>query len=390
MTERYPSEEQLLAIETDAATGVEMIPTGASPYYLHFRKLVQRMLLACTRSNDLRVYADGDLTFGVRPGSCVIGNDAVAFDGVTARAADNNVTTSVWLDDGGAIQTATDGFPADRTTHVPLAEIVTEAGAITALTDRRGRAFLFIPDVSTLGLSATVAEIDRALAGVDPTVTAAALGDLTAGSQSSADGLHRHDAMTHDVAGEASFTLANVNADAATNAVLRFSLPSRLPWTPSLAPDLDNGWLRQRRGADSYAMVGVVPVAFTHEGALTGSLTGKLLGVVPVDGVVSDVILSVGANIVSDNAGDGVAAVARVNATALTTAHPAITDAAGAGFRSTAQGHGAAAVVKSAGAERVTRGDVLTVDLARTAAGSISQEAADVVVMVVIRAAAPE
>ncbi len=70
MSERYPDDATLLAMEQDAATGVQYIPTGQSPYYLHFRKLVHRLLLACGRANDLRVYQDGDLSVGVRPGRC--------------------------------------------------------------------------------------------------------------------------------------------------------------------------------------------------------------------------------------------------------------------------------------------------------------------------------
>jgi hypothetical protein len=79
MSERYPDDAALLALESDAATGVEYIPTGRSPYYLEFRKLVQRLLLAAERANDLRVYQDGDLSIGVRPGRCLIQNAAVTF-----------------------------------------------------------------------------------------------------------------------------------------------------------------------------------------------------------------------------------------------------------------------------------------------------------------------
>ena len=46
MAEVYPSDNALLNIQTDAETGVEYIPTGTAPYYLHFRKLLYRLLLA--------------------------------------------------------------------------------------------------------------------------------------------------------------------------------------------------------------------------------------------------------------------------------------------------------------------------------------------------------
>jgi hypothetical protein len=59
-------------------------------------------------------------------------------------------------------------------------------------------------------------------------------------------------------------------------------------------------------------------------------------------------------------------------------------------MRSTAQGDGTAAGIVDTGIEQVSKGDVPTVDLTRIAAGSVSVEAADVVVMVIVRAARPE
>ena len=55
MTEQYPDDNELLQIISDTETGVEYIPTGTAPYYLHFRKLLYRLLLATKPSNDLCV-----------------------------------------------------------------------------------------------------------------------------------------------------------------------------------------------------------------------------------------------------------------------------------------------------------------------------------------------
>ena len=44
MAEVYPSDNELLNIQSDSETGVEFIPTGQSPYYLQFRKLLYRLL----------------------------------------------------------------------------------------------------------------------------------------------------------------------------------------------------------------------------------------------------------------------------------------------------------------------------------------------------------
>ena len=51
MAEVYPSDNDLLNITGDSETGVEYIPTGTAPYYIHFRKLLYRLLLAARRGN---------------------------------------------------------------------------------------------------------------------------------------------------------------------------------------------------------------------------------------------------------------------------------------------------------------------------------------------------
>ena len=68
MTEVYPSDNELLNMQSDSETGVEFIPTGQAPYYLQFRKLLYRFILAAKRANDLRVYDEGGLDVGVKGG----------------------------------------------------------------------------------------------------------------------------------------------------------------------------------------------------------------------------------------------------------------------------------------------------------------------------------
>ncbi|MBI1373909.1 MAG: hypothetical protein GC159_14395 [Phycisphaera sp.] len=279
MSEYYPDDAALLALTEDAETGVEYIPTGLSPYYLEFRKLVSRLLDATRRANDLRVYQDGDLTIGVRAGRCAIASTPISYAGATGVSITDDATTHVWLDASGALQSGESGLPTDRATFVPLAQVVAASGAITSITDLRGEALLCVPPV------------------------------------------------------------------------------------------------------------GAVAVQMTHEGDLTASLTGKLVGVSPIDGVVTDVILSAGTNLDTDTTSDGVSATAKANGTTLTSTDPQLTDGDGAGFRCTAQGDGAAAVVKSDGSEQVTRGDVLTVDVSRSVVGAVANEASDVVVTIVIEPA---
>lgn len=286
MVERYPDDAVLLAIGEDAATGVEYIPTGRSPYFLEFRRLVQRLLLAAGRANDLRVYQDGELTVGVRPGRCLVRGQGLAFAGLSGVAVTAGATTWVWLDANGVVQKGTGGLPVDRTGFVPLAEVAAGATGITAITDLRGEAFLGVADAAMLGLT-----IDE---------------------------------------------------------------------------------------------------QYRHEGDLTGSLTGKVVGAVPVEGTIRGVYLTVGTNLQSTTSTDGVTAVARINGAAVTSTHPKITSAAGSGFKSTAQGDGTTGAVKTDGTADVLRGDLLTVDLTRTAAGTVSVEASNVVVLVVIGVKKPD
>jgi len=389
MSERYPDDTTLLALETDAATGVEYIPTGKNPYYLEFRKLIQRLLLAGERANDLRVYQADDLAIGVRPGRCRIGSASIAFAGDEPIALENNKTLSIWLDSAGEVQVADTGLPSDRTTFVPLAEVVTASGAIASITDLRGEAFLGVADLAELGLSATPAEIDQALDGVSANVTAAALNLLLAGPSSSADFAHRHEQMVTDLDAETGYVLANENAGTDANVALRFDLSAKLPAATSLLPDLTTGWLTQRIGSTRYPLVGVQSVLFTHAGELTASVTNGLVGVAPCDGEIESVFVTVGQNIVSDQSTDGLSIDIKASGTSVASTHPSITDAAGSGTRSTAQGDGAAGVIKTDGSQQVQQGDLLTVDLVRTAAGTISTELADVVVVVVIRPDGP-
>ena len=173
MSELYPDDATLLAMTTDEHTGVEMIETGQSPYYLQFRKLVHRLLLATARANDLRVYQDATLAIGVKAGRCMIGGRAIAFDGGTDVAVSDDATTFVWLDAAGAVQTATDTMPDDRATFFPLAEVTAAAGAITAIIDRRGEGMHVVSAVDALPVSylhdgeLTASQTDQ-LVGVAP------------------------------------------------------------------------------------------------------------------------------------------------------------------------------------------------------------------------------
>lgn len=140
MAEVYPSENELLNIQSDSETGVEYIATGTAPYYLEFRKLLYRLLLASQRANDLRVFDEGGLDIGVKAGKFWIGTELVSYGGSSANTlADDKSNIYIYLDSSGNLVTNEySGFPDMATTaHVRLATVTTSGGDITSITDCR-------------------------------------------------------------------------------------------------------------------------------------------------------------------------------------------------------------------------------------------------------------
>jgi len=141
MGEAYPSDNELLNLQSDNETGVEYIPTGTAPYYLHFRKLLYRLLLATRRANDLRVYDEGGLEIGVKAGAFWLGTNLVSYEGSSGQSlADDKTGIYVYLDaQGNLVTNEYSGFPSMVTTpHVRLAIVSTSGGDITSITDCRG------------------------------------------------------------------------------------------------------------------------------------------------------------------------------------------------------------------------------------------------------------
>ena len=140
MAEVYPSDNELLNIQSDVETGVEYIPTGTSPYYLQFRKLLYRLLLAARRANDLRVFDEGGLDIGVKDGKFWLGTELVSYDGSSSNTlADDKANIYVYLDSAGDLVTNEySSFPNMATTpHIRLAIVSTSGGDIESITDCR-------------------------------------------------------------------------------------------------------------------------------------------------------------------------------------------------------------------------------------------------------------
>lgn len=172
MAEVYPSDNELLNLQSDPETGVEYIPTGAAPYYLHFRKLLYRLLLAARRANDLRVYDEGRLDIGVKPGKFWLGADLVTFAGSTGNTlADDKDAIYVYLDrQGNLVTNEYSAFPSMATTpHVRLAVVSTAEGDIVSITDCRDAHNVVVP---------------HAAGGICRTVEAHTTGDLLDAAES--------------------------------------------------------------------------------------------------------------------------------------------------------------------------------------------------------------
>ncbi len=140
MAEVYPSDNEMLNIQSDSETGVDYIPTGTSPYYLHFRKLLYRLLLATRRANDLRVYDEGGLDIGVKAGKFWLVMQLISYDGSSGNTlADDKENIYVYLDSSGNLVTNEySSFPNMATTpHIRLAMVSTSNGDIDSITDCR-------------------------------------------------------------------------------------------------------------------------------------------------------------------------------------------------------------------------------------------------------------
>jgi len=146
MGEVYPSDNELLNIQSDSETGIEYISTGTAPYYLQFRKLLYRLLLMSKRGNDLRVYDEGGLDIGVKSGKFWVGTQLVSYVGSSGNTlSDDKPNIYVYLDSAGDLLTDEyDGFPDMSTTpHIRLAVVTTSGGDIESITDSRvGHSFL--------------------------------------------------------------------------------------------------------------------------------------------------------------------------------------------------------------------------------------------------------
>jgi len=386
MPELFPDDAALLSQAEDADTGVPYIPTGASPYVVAFRRLVQRTLLAAGRANDLRVYAAGGRMVGVRGGRCFVGDQPREVSAQEPIELSADALSHVYVDATGAVVASTGGLPADRALFIPLAAVSTDTDSVTEVSDLRSESIYQAQTAALAGITASSAEINAALDGIAAGVTAANISILTEGAFSSANALHQHTDTAQQVDGEASVSVTNLSAHGDANIALDFSLPSVLPDATHLRVNRATGFLEQRHMGQTLNLLGAATVAFVLPGELLASAPAALAGIVPVDGEVVAVVFSCGQNTQSSISADGISTIARVNGSPLTTTHPELTSSDGAGFVSTDQGAGTTAAIVTNGVQIVRRGDQISIELVRAVAGTLSQVPTGLSVLVVIRA----
>jgi hypothetical protein len=134
-------------------------------------------------------------------------------------------------------------------------------------------------------------------------------------------------------------------------------------------------FLRSPGARDGIWMRGVI------EGDLTADVGGALVDAAPVAGTITDVILTLGENIVSSNSSDGVAAYVTVNGTSICSAPAKIVDGDGSGRRSTAAGDGMPPALETLLAT-VDAGDIVRCDIDLIDQGTVLVHPHDVIVSV--------
>jgi hypothetical protein len=138
------SQADTLSGATDSEIDLTYPTIGESTYYTTVYRLLHRLgLLGKVPGNSLRVYKDGELCFGVRPGQFTDGATARNYAGASAQPLTDEATNYIYLSTAGVLSVNTTGFPDPAATpHVPLATIVAADGSydLDDVTDCRGRA----------------------------------------------------------------------------------------------------------------------------------------------------------------------------------------------------------------------------------------------------------
>ena len=145
MTELYPTDADLNALSGTVDSEQEIIYPSIyeAPYYTTFYKMLHRLLNVARRAGDLRVFSDGEMTFGVRPGGFFNGDTAINYAGAAEQSLTDNATNYIYIIADGTLTVDTTSFPAQSTQpHIRLAEVATSSGAISSIADHRSLALM--------------------------------------------------------------------------------------------------------------------------------------------------------------------------------------------------------------------------------------------------------
>jgi len=160
----WPSDASVQALNgtMDSKTGMNYISNGTSPssspsLAVQVDRLQQRLNQILETSNQLRFVSENSgLLFGIYPGDYRFSDGTFKhFNGATAQTLNNNDTNSIYINSSNVLVISITGFPADITTFVPIASVVTASGVITTLTDLRGRIKATIPANTTTSSTGT-------------------------------------------------------------------------------------------------------------------------------------------------------------------------------------------------------------------------------------------
>jgi hypothetical protein len=108
--------------------------------------LLYRLLLATKRANDFRLYDEGGLMYGVKPGKFWDGNTCIEYAGSSGNIMPDNDTKYIYLDKTGAVRFVDyEMWFNPSQAEVRLAEVTTLNGDITSIVDARDQHSTSIP-----------------------------------------------------------------------------------------------------------------------------------------------------------------------------------------------------------------------------------------------------
>ena len=160
MVEAFESDAVLTAKSgTTAANGLHFRTENEDPHFVSMMKAWTRIQDIAGLAGELRVFKDGDLTFGVTVGKFLNGDTPVAYAGAAAQALTDDDTNYIYLTAGGTLTVNLTGFPTPSVTpHIPLATIAVGSESDAAVSgeynridivDFRGHAARVLPAAGT-------------------------------------------------------------------------------------------------------------------------------------------------------------------------------------------------------------------------------------------------